>query len=385
VPLVAPDTSLRLGLLAAAVVLTAALATPTTASPPPPVSAHAFFVVSAVDNSTLAARSPAAKRAVASITKLMTVLVALEHVSPDEMVVVPRQATGIGEATAGLRPGDRVTVRDLVVGVLVPSANDAATALALFVAHGSLPRFVALMNAKARLLGMRDTHFANPHGLDQAGHHSSARDTVTLLRAALRKPLVREWSRRRAATLSTGRMVVSTDDLLGRVPQLVGGKTGHTDDAGWSQVAGARENGATVYAALLGAPTREARNKDLEGLLRWALAQYRPARVIDTERTYAIVSTGWGRPSVRLVARWTLVRPTSVNRPLVERVVAPVVVALPVARGQRLGQVRVYDGRRLVGRAALVADRAVSQPGLGGKTGFVLRRAVHHLWGMVDP
>jgi D-alanyl-D-alanine carboxypeptidase (penicillin-binding protein 5/6) len=367
----------------AAVLLAAALAATASASPPPRVSAPVFIVESAVDGSTLAARAPAARRAIASITKLMTVLVALEHVSLDEQVVVSREATGIGESTAGLRPGEQVTVRDLVVGALVPSANDAATALALHVGGGSLPRFVALMNARARALGMRDTHFANPHGLDQVGHYSSARDTVTLLRAALRVPFIRWWSHQRAATLTTGRRVESTDDLLARLPQLLGGKTGNTDDAGWSQVAAARQSGVTVYAALLGASTREARNDDLEALLRWALAQYRPSRVVDPERTYAVAHTGWGRPDVRLVARPAVIRPAPVNRPLVERVVAPVVVALPVARGQRLGEVRVYDGRRLVARAPLVADRGVSEPGLAGKTEFVLRRTVHHLWGIV--
>jgi D-alanyl-D-alanine carboxypeptidase (penicillin-binding protein 5/6) len=366
-----------------AVILAAlALAAPASASAPR-VSAGSFLVESAVDGSTLAARAPAAPRAVASITKLMTVLVALERVSLDDPVVVSRQATAIGEASAGLRPGDHVTVRDLVVGALVPSANDAATALALYVGHGSLARFVTLMNAKAAALGMRDTHYANPHGLDQPGHRSSARDTITLLRAALREPVVRTWSRRRSATLSTGRLVESTDDLLSRLPQLLGGKTGHTDDAGWSQVAAARSQGVTVYAALLGAPSREARNAGLEALLRWGLDQYRPSRVVDPARVYAAARTGWGRPDVHLVALRAIVRPAPVGRPLVERIVAPLVVPLPVVRGQRLGEVRVYDGRRLVASAPLVADRAVSEPGLAGKSGFVLRRAVHHLWSMV--
>jgi D-alanyl-D-alanine carboxypeptidase (penicillin-binding protein 5/6) len=364
-------------------VLAAVLAAQATASPPPRVSAPSYVVESAVDGSTLAARAPAQPRAIASITKLMTVLVALEHARLDETVVVPRQATGIGEATAGLRPGERVTVRDLVVGTLVPSGNDAATALALHVGDGSIARFVALMNDKARALRLRDTHFANPHGLDQPGHRSSAQDTVALLRAALRRPFVRTWASRRVATLSTGRTVETTDDLLRRLPQLVAGKTGHTADAGWSQVAVARAGGVTVYASVLGAPTREARNDDLESLLRWALAQYRRSRVIDPSRTYAVARTGWGRPDVRLVARRLVVRPAPVGRPLVERVVAPVVVALPVVRGQRLGEVRVYDGRRLVARAELVADRAVSEPGLPGKTAVVIRRAVHHLAGLV--
>ena len=104
-----------------------------------------------------------------------------------------------------LRPGERLSVRDLAIAALVPSANDAATALALYVGRGSMARFVALMNAKARSLGLTSTHFENPHGLDQPGHVSSARDVTTLLTAALRNPFIRTWSTRSTATIAGGR------------------------------------------------------------------------------------------------------------------------------------------------------------------------------------
>ena len=119
----------------------------------------------------------------------MTVLVALEHARLDDVVTVTPQAAGVGESTVGLRPGERLSVRDLAIAALVPSANDAATALAVHVGRGSVARFVAMMNAKARSLGLTSTHFENPHGLDQPGHVSSARDVTTLLSAALREPV----------------------------------------------------------------------------------------------------------------------------------------------------------------------------------------------------
>lgn len=375
---------MRRGPLAvAALVAALAASASAAASAPPPVSAPAYVVESAVDGATLAARDADRPRAVASITKLMTVLVALEHARLDEVVVVPRAATRIGEATIFLRAGDRVTVRDLALGALVPSANDAAAALALHVGRGSASRFVSLMNATARLLGMRDTRFANPHGLDQPGHVSTASDVVRLLRAALAQPFIRAWAARREATLSDGRRVVSTDSLLARLPQLVAGKTGHTSRAGWSQVAAASDRGVTIYAAVLGASSEEGRDADLEGLLRWGLRQYRRAVVVDPSRTYALVRTGWGKPDVRLVAARRIVLPAPVGRPLVERVVATAVARLPVARGQRLGEVRVFDGTRVVARSPLVADRAAAEPGLLGKAGFVARRSVHHLVDLV--
>jgi serine-type D-Ala-D-Ala carboxypeptidase (penicillin-binding protein 5/6) len=357
--------------------LVAALAAPAAAAPPV-LHAKAWYVVSTYDEAVLAQHDAAVPRPVASITKLMTVLVALEHARLDEVVTVPAAAAGIGEATIHLRAGERVTVRELVIGALVPSANDAAAALALHVGRGSIPRFVALMNEKARALNLSDTRFTNPHGLDSPGHLSSARDAVRVARAAMRLSIVRRTIGLRRALLR-GRVFTTTDDLLGRYAPLLGGKTGHTARAGWSQVAAARRGGVTVFGAVLGGPSRARRNDDLEALLRWALGEYRPIAAVARGRTYATVHTPYGRPKVRLVALKPSVRPARVGRPLVERVVAATEVTLPVVRGQRLGEVQVYDGRRLVASSPLVAAETVPEPGRLGKLGWYARRTVHHL------
>ena len=207
--------------LAAAVV---AGSTGAAAAPPPRVSAKAYFVRSGVDEAVLAAHDASIPRPIASITKLMTVLVALDHLSLDDVVVVPRAATRIGEATIELRAGERITVRELVQGALIPSANDAATALALVAADGSLDRFVSWMNAEARKLGLADTHFVNPHGLDVQGHASSARDVVTLLRAALANPTILLYAATAQAELPGRGEVGTTDDLLSQYAPLVGGE-----------------------------------------------------------------------------------------------------------------------------------------------------------------
>jgi serine-type D-Ala-D-Ala carboxypeptidase (penicillin-binding protein 5/6) len=364
-------------------VLACALAAPAAGSPPP-IAARSYYVVSTYDGQVLAARAAARATPMASITKLMTALVALEHARLDELVTVPVVAAGVGESTIFLRPGERIPVRDLVVAALVPSANDASVALAHHVGRGSVAGFVELMNVKARALRLVDTHYANPHGLDAPGHVSSARDAVRLARAALRNPFIRRTVRLERATLAGGRSVSSTDDLLSRYAPLLGGKTGHTAGAGWAQVAAARAGGVTVYAAVLGEPTRAQRNDDLEALLRWGLREYRRVAAVEVGRTYATVATPYDRPPVRLVALRAVVRPLHVERPLVERVVSPTAVALPIARGQRLGEVRVYDGRRLVASAPLVAAAAVSAPDRLGKAAWYAKRTLHHLAGLVS-
>ncbi len=354
---------------------------PGTASPP--VVAAPSYVVETAGGTVLAQRLAGEPRAIASITKLMTVLVALERTSLDDVVTVPAAAAGIGESSMSLRAGERITVRELAIGALVPSANDAATALAAHAAAGSVPRFVALMNAKARALGLRSTHFVNPHGLDEPGQYSSARDTAELLRVAVQVPFIRRWAGARTATIA-GRTVESTDDLLGELPELVAAKTGHTSQAGWSQVAFARRGQVRIVASVLGSGTEEQRNSDLAALLRWGLAQYRQVTAVDTARAYAQVEVGWGEDPVRLVPARDVRLVLRAGRPLVERVVAVGTAALPIRRGQRLGEVRVYDGRRRVARVALVAEVAVEEPSAAAKASWTARRAIHHLVGLVS-
>ena len=371
----------RLGLAVAIAAI--AVCAPAQAAAVPSVQARAYIVQSSVDGHTLAARDADVPRPMASITKLMTALVALEHLSLDEVVTVPAVAARVGESSLELRAGQRISVRDLLVGTLVPSANDAATTLAV-AAAGSERRFVALMNQKARELGLRHTHYQNPHGLDQPGHVSTARDTAVLLRAALRVPEIRRYAGMSHATLSDGRVVESTDNLLGRFAGVVGGKTGHTSLAGWSQVAFARRGDVGVTVAVLGSPSEAQRDTDLASLLRFGLASYRTARVVDPARTYATVPVGWGEPPVRAVAPRAIVRPTSVERPLSERIVVSAVAALPVRAGQRLGTVVVTDGSRVVARSPLVAAASRPAPTLGGRAWWVTRRTAHNLVGMVS-
>ena len=354
-----------------------------TASATPPVAAEAYFVQSGVDGTILAQRRAAEPRAIASITKLMTVLVALERLKLDDVVTVPRLATRVGEASVPLRTGQRLTVRELVEAALIPSANDAATTLAYAAGDGSVARFVGWMNAEAKRLGLHETHFTTPHGLDRPGHVASARDVVTLLRAALANPTILRIAATEQAEIA-GRDLDTTDDLLARYPPLVAGKTGHTDDAGWSEVAEARRGGVSIYAAVLGDPSREQRNDDLQALLTWALGRYRRGLAIDATRVYAIARTAYGRPAVRLVAEKSVVREQLVGRPLVEEVVAPTEVALPVVRGARLGTVRVFERGRLVASSPLVAADSIAKPRALGRARWYATRTLHRLVSLVS-
>lgn len=369
--------------LLAVVVLLAAFAAPVQASSEPPLlQASAWYLVGE-DGAVLARHSSRRPRAIASITKLMTVLVALEHARPSDVVRVSAEAASVGGSTIFLRGGEQLTVAELVRATLVPSANDAAAALALHVGDGSTTRFVALMNAKASELGLRDTTFANPHGLDEAGHVSSARDATALVRHALGVPFIRDALGRSSFSLGDGREYPTTDDLLASWPPLLGGKTGHTQDAGWSEAAAATGRGATVYGAVLGVDSRTGRNDALRTLLEYGLARYKKVAAVDSSRVYAEAETGYGRPPVELVVRRTILRTVRDDAALLERVVAPTATGLPVRRGQTLGRVEVYDGDRIIASSSLVAAKAVSEPGVVGKAKWFVERTAEHAWEIV--
>jgi len=370
----------RLRLLVAAAAAALTLAAPTLAAPPS-VGARAYLVANASTGEVLASRNADERVPIASITKLMTVLVALEHAKPTDVVTVRRRAPVAGESSIHLRAGERITVGDLIDGALVQSANDAADALAEYVGRGNTRRFVAMMNAKARELGLTETHFTRPDGLDAPGHLSSARDVLRLAEVAMHNRIVRATVRLRAATIEGGRVLHTWNDLLGRFPGLLGVKTGHTGDAGWCQVAAARGRGLTIYAVVLGSPTRAVRNDGVTSLLAWGLTRYRVVHLVDPGRAYASVAVGWGREPVRLVAPRALVRSVRLGRSLVERIVVPVAAALPVRKGDRLGEVRVYYRGELVASQPLVASRSVSRPALGRRVSWYAGRTVHHVWG----
>jgi D-alanyl-D-alanine carboxypeptidase (penicillin-binding protein 5/6) len=348
----------------------------------PSVDARAYLVEDGRTGEVLLGRNTAREVPIASLTKLMTVLLTVEHTSPTDLVTISPQAAAVGESSVRLRAGEQLTVRDLLEAALIQSANDAAWALAEHVG-GSEPHFVFMMNRRADRLGLADTHFVRPDGLDAAGHVSSARDVTTLARILMQKPIVRQIVGMRDATISGGRRLHTWNDLLGSFPGLVGVKTGHTAAAGWSEVAAARGPGVTVYATVIGSPGRSARNADLVELLTWGLARFRVVPVVSQTRVYAQAQTPYGEGNLKLVAPRSLRRAVIVDRPLVERVVAPMGVELPVREGQSLGEIRVYERGRLLVRSPLVASRSIGKPGALDRAGWYAGRTAHNMWGWI--
>ena len=355
----------RLAVVAALALLVAAWPARAAA---PAVDADAYIVVDPATGEVLAQRAPDRGLPMASTTKMMTALVALESADLDDVYTVPPEAA-IGGSSGRLEGGERLSVRDLLTALLVASGNDAAITLAEGVA-GSQGAFVARMNRRARELGLTATRFANPHGLDAPGHRSSVRDLVTLARVAMRNPVFREAvSQRRASIPGAGglgmREYVSKNRLLDIDPDVDGVKTGMTDGAGYALVAHARRRpeAPELYAALIGAPTASARARDGLSLLDYGRSRYAAATLIQEGAVFGRVPVD-ERPgtSVPYRAAAPLVAPLRLGEPVTETLTAPPEIEAPVAEGQVIGSVTLRQGERVLGRRDLVATEAAGEP-----------------------
>ena len=216
------------------------------------VSAACAIVLDADTGRVLYEKNADEPRLIASTTKIMTGYLACLRCDPDASFTVPPEAVGVEGSSIYLQRGETLTIRALLYGTLLQSGNDAATALAI-AAGGSVPQFVALMNQTARKLGLKNTHFANPHGLDAGDNYSSARDLAQLTCTALKEPEFAAAVSCRTASFG-GRSFVNHNKLLWRYDDVIGVKTGYTKAAGRILVSALRRGGRTLIAVTIHAP-----------------------------------------------------------------------------------------------------------------------------------
>lgn len=264
----------------------------------PEISAACAVVMHCESGTVLYERDADKQMLIASTTKLMTALVVLEHCRLDESVEIFWEDVQVEGSAMYLRPGEQYTVEELLYGLLLVSGNDAAMALARYVA-GSAESFAELMNAKAEELEMHNSHFANPHGLDAAEHYGSARDLALLMCAAMKNP---DFARIcGASTYSThGVSYVNHNKLLWNCDGVIGGKTGYTQAAGRSLVTCCEREEMRLVCVTLSDPDDWA---DHSRLFEWAYAVYTddPGILARYELRLPVVSGG--QTSVRICAK----------------------------------------------------------------------------------
>ena len=302
---------------------------------------------------------------IASTTKLMTALVTLAHVhNLNEIFSAPDYVAAPSDSQIGLEPGERMSVHDLLLALMVPSADDAAEDLAYNVGHGSVARFIAMMNADARALGLRHTHYSTPIGLDTPGNYSTAGDLVKLAAYDLsHSRFLKRIVALPHAVLKTGsyvRYVVNRNDLVGQYPWINGVKTGHTDDAGYVLVASARRHGMPLISAVLGTSSEEERDDNTLALLDYGFANFHVVTPVRRGRPLARPTVQY-RPGehAALVAAQPFTRVFARTEHVHVVVHAPSQLTGPLRRDTRLGTAVVVADGRPVARIPLLLARSL--------------------------
>jgi D-alanyl-D-alanine carboxypeptidase (penicillin-binding protein 5/6) len=233
----------------------------------PELTAESWILYDTATDTVVAAHNEHEERAMASVTKVMTALVVRDHADLDERVRVSPAAADVGESEIGLVAGEAWSVRDLLAAILIRSGNDAAVALAQHVG-GTISGFADLMNAKAAEMGLKDSHFMNPHGLDEEGHYTSAYDLARIADAALQDPVLAQLVRTKVvrfkpAPNGADRIAHNTNHLLGRYPGVIGMKTGYTSKAGRVLISVIDTDGHTLIAVVMGSEDHFADSREL--------------------------------------------------------------------------------------------------------------------------
>ena len=344
---------------------------PAPAASPPHLSVRAAILIEQSTGRELFGVNPNQELAIASTTKLMTALLTLEH--ERRLGRVLRQNDyypSSVDSQIGLVPGEQMSVHDLLLALMLPSADDAAEDLAYNVGHG-VGHFVGMMNVRARQLRLTHTHYTTPSGLDTPGNYSSASDLVRLASYDLTHS--RFFARIVAlpsAVLHSGdhiRYVVNRNDLVGRVPWINGVKTGHTAEAGYVLIASGHRDGMTLLSAVLGTADVGSRDANTLALLNYGFANFHLVTPVRKGRVLANAAVRY-RAGVRaeLIASRTFMQVFPRSLSVHTSVDAPRQLSGPLAAGTIVGTAIVRAGTRVVARIPLVLKRSL--PAVSGLT-----------------
>jgi serine-type D-Ala-D-Ala carboxypeptidase (penicillin-binding protein 5/6) len=340
----------------------------------PQIEARSWALIDANGGDVLVSHAAKRHLPIASTTKLMTAYVVLHELPLDRMVRAAPYEAEYGESLLGLRPGQRISVRDLLYGLILRSGNDAAYDLAL-AAAGSEQRFVAEMNRYAAALGLVDTHYANPIGLDQRGNYSSAADLATLTRHLLAIPAFAKIADARSAVLRSvrpRRRITTINELLRMAPWVTGVKTGHTFGALYVLVGSGQRKGVDLISVAVGAPTDEDRFTDNIDLLDYGFSLYKRRVPVKAGAVLARPAIRYSGDELPLRAARTIAVGLRRGQRMSVVVSAPDEVEGPIGRGATLGRASVYVEGRRTASVPLRAAHAVTEASLLERAGSFL-------------
>lgn len=242
----------------------------------PTINSRRYAVYDRLSGRCIYGKDENKQTAMASTTKIMTSIVVVENCNLDDIVTVTAKAAGTGGSRLGLHTDDEIQVLDLLYGLMLKSGNDAAVALAIHTS-GSVEEFAKLMNQKAEELGLKDTNFVTPHGLDNSEHYTTAYELAKITDYALKNETIAKIVKTKTATIyinGNSMQINNTNELLGNVEGVYGVKTGFTNNAGRCLVTSVKRGDMDVIIVVLGADTRKDRAKDTMKLIEYAYKRF---------------------------------------------------------------------------------------------------------------
>lgn len=247
----------------------------------PDTNSRACVVIDRNTSTILYGKNENQKRKMASTTKIMTATIIIENCNLDETIEISKKAAGTGGSKLGLKTGDKITIRDLLYGLMLRSGNDAAVALAEY-AGGSIEGFAKLMNKKASALGLTSTHFETPHGLDSDKHYTTAYELAILSNYALNNTTFAQIVGTKEYTITINgfpKKISNTNELLGNLNGVYGIKTGFTNGANRCLVTACKRNDMDIICVVLGADTKKFRTQDSIKLINYIFDNFEPVNI----------------------------------------------------------------------------------------------------------
>ncbi len=266
----------------------------------PTINSRAAVIYDRTSGTVIYGKEENTKRKMASTTKIMTCLVTLEHANLTDTVEVSKKAAGTGGSRLGLTSGAKITVNDLLYGLMLCSGNDAAVALAEYVA-GSISEFANLMNEKAKEIGLENTHFVTPHGLDEEEHYTTAYELAKLADYALNIEKFANIVKTKTYTITINgntKQLNNTNELLGNLNGVYGVKTGFTNGANRCLVTAIKRDNLDVICVVLGADTKKYRTQDSIKLIEYAFKNY---EIVDLDSIIEKEFIEWKKENLQAV------------------------------------------------------------------------------------
>ena len=333
----------------------------------PPTSAESAILMSAGDGAILYSKNPNKKLPVASVTKLMTMLLAVENIENgrahlEDSISASENAWGMGGSQIYLEPGEELSYRELLLSVALGSANDASVALAEHIS-GSVESFVEAMNLRAKELGCTDTNFVNTTGLPAEGHYTTASDLAKIMQECIKHPLFMEMSGTYEHDLRGGEFKLwNTNKLLKWYRGVDAGKTGWTNDAKYCLASTCERDGLRLIAIVLGSPETRSHFRESIKLYNYGYARYQAESLAEKNQVIKTIPVNNGtQDTIDLITKEKVVVAVRKGdtKNLQSKIDIPDKVTAPVKSGQVIGQYIVTKGNSEILRVPIIAHKDV--------------------------